>query len=301
MKISSLRYLSGQGLKSVWTNRVMSFASFCILMVSLLLVGASMLFSANINRVVSGIEDKNEVAVFLNDDIAEETIPEITAKLEAINNIASVTFISKDESWEDFRVNIDGSDELFQYIGDESPLPHSYKIKIKDLSEMSGTVMEIGQVSGVSDVRAPKDFAGLLTDLKQTVTLISTAVIVALIVVCMVIISNATRSSVFSRRKEINIMKYVGATNTFIRIPFFIEGMFTGVLAGTVAGFLTWFGYDSLINILSQEMSLFNAFEIKEFIPFTEVAVKVFVGYIVSGALLGSLGTIFSTRKHLKV
>ena len=130
---------------------------------------------------------------------------------------------------------------------------------------------------------------------------ISTAIVVALIVVCMVIISNATRASVFSRRKEINIMKFVGATNSFIRIPFFIEGMVTGMLAGAAAAAVTWFGYDSLIDALKTQMTLWKAFGMSEFIPFDSIVVKLVAAYVVTGALLGSIGSVFSTRKHLKV
>ena len=96
-------------------------------------------------------------------------------------------------------------------------------------------------------------------------------------------------------------MKYVGATNAFIRIPFFIEGMFTGMLAGGVASLLTWFGYDSFIDVLSKEMTLWQALGIKEFIPFNSVAVKVVIAYVVAGAVLGAMGSVISTRKHLKV
>lgn len=300
MKLSSVKYLVGQGIKNVWTNRVMSFASFCVLMVSLLLVGLSALFMANINRLVGGIENRNEVIIFMNDDSTDEQIQSMGDTLKTMDNISSVSFYSKEQAWEDYKNKMGDAEEIFNYITD-NPLPDSYRIRVADISIMTETVTKISRLDNVYEIDSPDDFANLLTEVRSTVAIISTTILVALVVVCMVIISNSTRASVFSRRKEINIMKYVGATNSFIRIPFFVEGMFTGALAGTFAALITWFGYDSLIDVLSQEMTMLNILGVKDFISFSDVAFKVFAAYILSGAFLGALGSVISTRKHLKV
>ena len=305
MKISSMKYLLGQGIKNVWTNRIMSFASFCVLLVSLLLVGFFVLFTANINRFIGGIENKNEIIIYLNDNVTDEQIEKMGNDLKSIDNISEVVIFSKEEAFEKMKSQYENADDLFAYFKD-SPLPDSYKIRVSDISKMSQTQMKITALDNsdeklIYQIKAPNDFANILIELKSTLTLISTAVVVALVVVCMVIISNATRSSVFARRKEINIMKYVGATNTFIRVPFFIEGMITGALAGGAAPFLTWFAYDSFIDVLSKEMTLWNALGIKEFIPFDSVVLEVTLCYVAAGALLGAIGSVISTRKHLKV
>lgn len=305
MKISSMKYLVVQGIKNVWTNRVMSFASFCILMVSLLLVGFSLLFTANVNRFIGGIENKNEMIIFLKDEVTPEQVTLMEGGLKNIDNVSQVTFYSKEEAFEDMKKQYQNSQELFGYFS-ESPLPDAFKLKISDISKMSVTESDIKNYDNANgqfiyQIKAPNDFANILTELKSTIAIVSSTVVIALVVVSMVIISNATRTSVFSRRKEINIMKYVGATNAFIRIPFFIEGMFTGMLAGGVASLLTWFGYDSFIDVLSKEMTLWQALGIKEFIPFNSLAVKVVIAYVVAGAVLGAMGSVISTRKHLKV
>lgn len=305
MKISSMKYLLGQGIKNVWTNRIMSFASFCVLLVSLLLVGFFVLFTANINRFIGGIENKNEIIIYLNDNVTDEQIEKMGNDLKSIDNISEVVFFSKEEAFEKMKSQYENADDLFAYFKD-SPLPDSYKIRVSDISKMSQTQMKITALDNsdeklIYQIKAPNDFANILIELKSTLTLISTAVVVALVVVCMVIISNATRSSVFARRKEINIMKYVGATNTFIRVPFFIEGMITGALAGGAATLLTWFAYDSFIDVLSKEMTLWNALGIKEFIPFDSVVLEVTLCYVAAGAFLGAIGSVISTRKHLKV
>lgn len=301
MKISSMKYLFGQGVKNVWTNRIMTFASFCVILVSLLLVGSMMLFTANVNRFISGIESKNEVVVYLNDGVTDETVSQMETDIKKLDNVAEVVFYSKEQAFEDYKKSMENAEEIFESIGDESPLPDAFKVRVKDISKMTSTIAQINKMQNIYKVSAPNDFADLLIGIKSTVGMISTAVIAALGIVCLVIISNATRASVFARRKEINIMKYVGATNTFIRIPFFVEGMVTGMLAGVAAAGLTWFGYEKFIEALSKQMTLWKAFGIDEFIPFDSVAVKVVLGYVGAGALLGAIGTVISTRKHLKV
>lgn len=304
MKPSSLKYLVGQGVRNIWTNRIMSFASFCVLLVSILLVGFTVLVTMNINRFVNGIENKNEVIIFLVDDVSDETIENMGNLLQNTQNVSSVVFYSKEEAFEDMKKNYENADELFGYF-DESPLPDAYKIKVSDISEMKMTIATIevqsAAMNAIYHIKSPDEFANLLTSLKSILTLITTAILVALSVVSMVIISNATKASVFARSREINIMKYVGATDTFIRVPFFVEGMLTGVVAGGIASVVTWFVYEKVIEILSQEMTLWNALGISEFIPYSSIWWKVSLAYIVIGGLFGAVGSSASTKKYLKV
>ena len=231
MKLSSASYLVGQGMKSIWRNRMMSFASFCIILVSLLMVGISVLVTINLNRVIDGIEDQSEAAVTIKDDTTEEQRNELKKKIEQLPNVATVTFYSKDEAWQSMKEDLsDEQQDLFRYA-DDNPLPDTFRVTVKDIRIMSDTSMQISTFDYVDTVKSPTQFADVLVSIKNILTIIMTAVIAALIVVCLIIISNTTRASVFARRKEINIMKYVGATNTFIRVPFFIEGMVVGVFA----------------------------------------------------------------------
>ena len=161
-----MNYLFKQGIKNIWTNRIMSVASFCILMVSLLLIGFTALFIENINSIVGGIENKNEVIIFLEDDIDEESIEQMGVKLKNSENISSVTFYSKEEAFEEMKAGMSNAEELFRYIGDDSPLPDSYRVKVKDIDKMSATLMEINKMNGIYTVKAPNDFVNILTELK---------------------------------------------------------------------------------------------------------------------------------------
>lgn len=279
----------------------MSFASLCILTVSLLLVGFAVLFVDNINLFVGNIENKNEVILFLEDDITDEQIDEMGNRLKAMSNIGSVTFYSKEEAFEDMKAGMENAEELFEYIGDDSPLPDSYRLRVNDIGKMSTTLMQINELDGIYSVKAPTDFVSVLTGVRSLIYILSLVLITALIVVCLIIISNTTRASVDFRKREIAIMKYVGATNTFIKIPFFIEGLLMGIFAGIIATVITWLGYDALVDVLMSDTTLWGALGISGFIPFSSVAVRIVISYILAGAFIGSIGTVISTRKYVKV
>lgn len=301
MKLSSMNYLFSQGIKNIWTNRIMSFTSFCILMVSLLLIGFSTLCIANINSIVGSVENKNEVIIFLNDDVTDDDIEQMGTKLRNMDNIAEVNFYSKEEAFEEIKAGIENSDELFNYVGDESPLPDSYRVKVKDIEKMSRTLMDINRLNGIYTVKAPNDFVKILTELKSFISLLSVVVLGALVVVSLVIILNASRASVDMRKREIAIMRFVGATNSFIKIPFFVEGMTIGVFAGLVAAVITVIGYRELNNVLMQDTTIWTAMGITGLISLNDIIWKIFIGYIAAGALISAVGTVMSTRKYVKV
>ena len=301
MKLSGVRYLTKQGFDNVWKNRMMAFASFCVLLVSILLVGLSILFYVNLNSIIGGIENKNEIIVFLDEDITKQQTDEVGKKLKQMDNIKSISFYSKKQAFDDMKSSMAEYEEIFDSLGDDNPLIDSYRVKIKDISQTNATVDSLNEIDHVYRIRAPYDFVNILSEMKKIVTIIATAIIVALAIVSMVIISNTTKASVFARRNEISNMKYVGATNAFIRIPFFVEGMITGIIAGMVATLITWMGYDAVVELLTKEVNILNIIGMGSIIPFAEIAFTVAGLYIIAGALVGAVGSVLSTRKHLNV
>lgn len=303
MKISSMNYLFKQGMRNVWTNRIMSVASLCILSVSLLLIGFTLLFVANINRFVSGIENKNEVVIFIEDGTDETEIAAMENTIRNIENVDSVTFYSKEQALEDMKNDMDNenAEDLFSYVGEENPLPDAFRLRIADIEKISPTLMEINRLEKIDSIKSPTDFINILTGLKNFIGIISMVILAALILVSLVIISNASRASVDIRKREISIMKLVGATNSFIKIPFFVEGMFIGVLAGIVASAITCIGYNELIKVLSQDMTVWSIMSVNGFIPLDEFMWVLILGYIAAGALISACGTVMSTKKYLKV
>lgn len=277
----------------------MAFASFCVLLVSLLLVGISVLFYININSIIGGIEDKNEVIVYLMDGTTDERVNEIGDTLRNMDNIANVDLYTKEQAFEDLKNNMADQAEVFDSLGDDNPLPDAYRIRVADISKMQSTLKATEQIPDVEYVSSPDSFVELLTEVRRVVTIVAIAIIVALLIVSMVIISNTTRASVFSRRREISIMQSVGATKGFIRFPFFIEGMINGFMAGVFATILTWFSYDSLVNLLGR-FDVLSTIGLGNVIPYSKISIIVMLAYICSGALIGAIGSVLSTRVHLK-
>lgn len=301
MKINSFRYLISQGLKSIWTNRMMSFASFCIMLVSLLMVGISVLMSINLSRIIGGIEDKSEVVVQIKDNITDEDTQELQDKIEQIPNVNTVEFYSKESAWENMMEDMTEEErELFQYA-DDNPLPDTFRLTVTDIQKMTETTTQIETFENVESTKSPTAFADVLISIRWILTVISAAIVLALIIVCLIIISNTTRASVFARRKEINIMKYVGATNSFIRIPFFVEGMIVGILAAAGALLLTKFAYEGVYNIFNDDFKLWNILGVKNLYSFKDMFWPITIAYAAAGALIGAIGTSISAGKHLKV
>lgn len=300
MRTSNVTYLVKKGISSIWKNFLMSFASFCILMVSLLLVSCAVLFMMNVNKIMSNIEDTNEITIYLKEDISDKQVEHIKSVLEKNQDITDVKYYSKEQALDDFRDNMAEYSELLDYL-DKNPMPETFLVRVKDLSKIRHVVNAVNDIEGVEQTKAPYDFASVLVQIRNTFTLIGGAVLVALVVVSIVIVSNSIRTSVFARRNEISIMRYVGATSGFIKAPFFVEGMFIGILAGAAAWGLTWLIYDSVFALFSADLTVWQMFGFYGLTPFEDIMWYVLAVNCAAGALLGAVGTVFSTGKYLKV
>lgn len=300
MRTSNVTYLVKKGISSIWKNFLMSFASFCILMVSLLLVSCAVLLMMNVNKIMSNIEDTNEITIYLKEDISDKQVEHIKSVLEKNQDITDVKYYSKEQALDDFRDNMAEYSELLDYL-DKNPMPETFLVRVKDLSKIRHVVNTVNDIEGVEQTKAPYDFASVLVQIRNTFTLIGGAVLVALVVVSIVIVSNSIRTSVFARRNEISIMRYVGATSGFIKAPFFVEGMFIGILAGAAAWGLTWLIYDSVFALFSADLTVWQMFGFYGLTPFGDIMWYVLAVNCAAGALLGAVGTVFSTRKYLKV
>jgi len=301
MKISSFNYLIRQGFKGIWRNKMMTFASFCILLVSLIMVGFAILVSINLDKVIGNIEEKSEVVVVIKDKVSNQDMVQIQDKIESIPNVTDLRLYSRDEAWKDMMEKMtDAQKDYFKYA-DDNPLPDVFRLKVKDIKKMNDTTAQIETFEGVESVQSPTEFADILINFRRIFVIVAIAIVVALVLVSLIIISNTTRASVFARRKEINIMKYVGATNSFIRIPFFIEGMVVGLIASGCALVITKFAYEGVYRILNEDYKLFGVFGLNNIYSFDSMFWPVTLSYLVAGAFIGAIGTSISTGKHLKV
>ena len=298
--MSNFNYLVKRGVGSVFRNAMMSIASFFVLLVSLLLIGVSVLVAMDINVIMTNIEEKNEIDVYVYGDVDQTVLNHIYDALDNNPNRMSVVFYSKEEAWEDKQNEMPEMKELFEYLP-ENPMPHTYRVTVKDISKISETADEFRTIEGVEKVTAPYDFASALVNIRSTLTVIAGAILVVMIITSVIIIYNAIRSSVFARSKEINIMKVVGATNAFVKIPFFIEGMFIGVAAGAASWFITKITYEALVQLFREDITIWQIFGLSSMVQFDDVTWYFLAANCILGALLGAVGTIISTGKYVKV
>ena len=303
MKISGFKYLANQGVENIWKNKMMAFATFCVLLISLLLVGVASLFYINMNSMILGLNDKNEIVVHLNVGTPDDEIKKAEEDHRKIPKVDKITFISKEEALVRQRANLTSAEKIFNdYIGDDASfMPDGFSVTVKNNDIIADTTAEINTMPVVLKAQSSLQVAEFLKELRRVVSLIAGAVVIALAAVSIIMISNTTKASVFARREEIQIMKYVGATNSFIRTPFFVEGMVTGLFAGTGAFFITWSAYQAIFKVMQSEETLMNAFGLGSLIPFEDIRLYVLIAYLVAGSFVGALGSVISTRRHVDV
>ena len=302
MKISGIKYLADQGVENIWKNKMMAFAAFCVLLISLLLVGVSVLFYINMNSMILGLTNQNEIVVIMERGVSDDVLKNAEQSIRATSNVKSVEFRSKEDALNEKKEELPAAKQIFdEYITDADFMPDGFSVTVKDNDDIEETSAKIAAIQGVQKAQSSPQVAEFLRELRKVVSLIAGAIIIALAVVSMIMISNTTKASVFARREEIQIMKYVGATNAFIRLPFFVEGMVTGLFAGIGAFCITWGVYRSVYNVITEQQFMMQAFGMKSIIPFSDIRLYVLVAYLVFGSMIGALGSVISTRKHIDV
>ena len=247
MNWSSFKYLARQGLHSMVKNRLMSAASIGVLTVCLLITGVAGLFTLNVGSLMDYLGSQNETVVYLDEDLTEEGLAAVDSALRSISGLREVTYVSKDEALERMKESMGDNAYLFDvFEGSENPFLANYRVVLDDVSDLPEIQPQLEAIEGVTSVGAPMQLSEMFTSIHQGVSLVCVVLVAVLGFVSVVVISNTIRLTVFARRKEINIMKYVGATNGFIRLPFFVEGITVGLIAGAISTALVLGGYQLL-------------------------------------------------------
>lgn len=299
---SGFSYLVGQGLHSLWHNKMMSFASIGVLCACLIITGAASLLGANVNAFVDYLGGQNEVVAFLADGLSESAIKVVENTIAAHENVASYEYVSKEQALEEEKEYLGEYGNLLEgYEGENNPLPASFRITLGDLEGLTSSVSFLETISGVYYVRTSAELVSVLLTLKKVVNYASWAIVIALGIVSIVVISNTIRLTVFARRKEINIMKFVGATNSFIRLPFIFEGLAIGIFAAVLAAGVVLGAYWLILENFAPNISGLFAGANSVVLPLTAVALPVAGAFIIGGALIGGVGSAMSVRKHLRV
>ena len=295
MKGASLGYLTREGFRNIWVNRMLSLATIVVLISCLIIVGSGSLIFLNINAVLDLIEGQNVVMVYVNDDADDYMTQTLGVQLEAHSNVLEVEFVPREEA---FQRQIESYGDKAGVLEGLSPeiLPDAYKVTVKDLEQFDATVEEIKGFENVLQIKENSDLAGKLASIRNAVSYISIGIVAILFFVSLFIVSNTIRITIYNRRLEISIMKAVGATNAFIRWPFMVEGILLGLFSA-ILGLGIQYGVYSVASIwLSNMLSMLGG----EAVNFLEYIWVIFGIFAFIGIVIGSFGSIISLNKYLK-
>ena len=295
MKLNRYGYLIGEGFRNIFTHGFMSFASVTIIIACLIVMGSFTLLDININQIIDDIGDQNQILAYVDEDMtAQEASAKLQTKLSALDNVASVEFVSRSEARDIFMEKYDES--LMEGIDDEV-FRHRFSIQLIDLSLMDETKAEIEDVDGIVKVNAPTEFADKFISVRNVISIVSLALIVILGFVSLFIMSNTIKLATYGRREEIAIMKMVGASNSFIRCPFIVEGLVLGVVGGGLAFLAQWGLYAALEAKIVESLGI----SFVEIVPFAQVWPFVLITFLAVGILVGAVGGVIAIRNYLKV
>ena len=296
MSGASFRYLIKEGFHNTWTNRMMSVASICVLLSCLLLIGSASMIFLNIDSLVQKIENENVIMVYIDDEATDADIDELGIELQNLNNVQKIEFVAKEDAWAEQIATMDEAQaEFFTEQTDEIPLPDAYKVTVKDLEQFTTTVKQIKKLNHIDTVRQNTDLAKKLAKISNGISIISIVIIAVLFAISLFIISNTIKLTVYSRRLEISIMKSVGATNSFVQLPFVVEGVILGVVAGVLSLFAVWGIYELAINRFSDGFSSIGLDPLK----FTDYAWIMLGVFVAIGIVSGVGGSLITMRKYL--
>ncbi len=298
MKIKTMGYMIKQGFIGLWRNRGMSFASIASVTASLLVLGMIIILVLNMNNIAEmGQSQFDNIQVYLEDELENEQISNIGAELENIQGVSYVEYESQDDALEKMKESWGEQGYLLETL-ENNPLPDSYVVYFQELEASQAVVRNIERITGVDEVRYYQDVIDNLVNIADFVQLAGLILIGILGLIAMFIISNTIKLTLNARRQEISIMKYVGATNWFIRWPFVVEGIFLGFFGSLIALVVVYFGYEYVYNLVYARFYALFA----EYIVSAEAMLQqITVMFIVIGIGVGILGSLISMRKHLKV
>ncbi len=290
MRLRTIKYFFKESFTSLVRNRWMSLASIGAVASALIILGSFLLLSVNFDHILKDVESQVEITAYLEDSVEQARISQLKKDFAAISGIKEVEFISKEMALEEFKEQV-GEDLL---EGIENPLPNSFRIKVNDPHEVALVAEKIEKFSGVDEVKYGKGIVEKLFNIIYWVRMIGLAIMVVFAAVSIFIISNTIRLTVFARRREINIMKYIGATDWFVRWPFLIEGMVLGLIGSSLAVAILGIAYKYLYITVKLNIPMISLLPIEQFYNYA-------FGFLGIGMLIGAFGSSFSIKKFLNV
>jgi len=328
LKLGSVKYLAGEGFKSAWVNRLMTLASIGVLVACMVIIGLAILISENVNRAIGNLEQENVVMAYMKDyswalygeeeaennnaesskeadengikpeDYVihnEEEAKALCDKIAKISNVAEVTYVSSEEGLQTVKDSmLEGQEEYFSFLDEDygNPMSCAAKIRMKDMSLFNETLDEIKKIDGIDKVQSQGDLADTITAIKNGIGVAGVWIIGILLLIALVIVSNTIRVTMYNRKLDISIMKAVGATDAFVRIPFVVEGVIIGLISAVIAEGLLYFCYRVATETIISTLGGVVAFS-----SMAWILLLVFIGI---GVFAGVIGSAIMIRKYLR-
>ena len=296
MKINNLGYLLKTGIRGIFLHGFMSFAAIVVTVACLIIVGSFSALMYNVNLMVEDLNKTNEILVYVESDLPDAEARSVGTKINMVDNVLQSQFVSREEALEEFIADHQEEGDAFTGVL-ASDLRHRFVVTLEDNMLMEQTVAQIEQIPGVAKINAEYELAEGFSTLQRVLQIASVAIIAVLLVVSLLIISNTVKLSMYDRRDEIAIMKMVGATNGFIRLPFVVEGFTLGMVGACLALGAEWGMYDALIKRIEAVDSL----QLFKFVPFQDLLIPMIAVFAAAGLFVGIVGSWTSIRKFLDV
>ena len=295
MRLNNLGYLLKEGFRGIFLHGFTSFAAVCVTVACLVIVGSFSILAYNLDVMVQELNQTSEILVYVDADLSDAEARSIGTKINLLDNVLQATFVSREEALEDFIADHDG-DSAFSGV-QASDLRHRYVVTLEDNTKMEQTDAQLKQLPGVAKTNAAYELAEGFSTIQDVLHMVSVAIIAVLLVVSLLIISNTVKLAMYDRKDEIAIMKMVGATNGFIRLPFVVEGFSLGMMGAILAFGLEWVGYDALI----QKIAGVDSLQLFTFVSFQELLIPMVIVFAAAGMFVGIVGSWTSIRKFMNV
>ena len=299
MKYSMVGYLLGEGFRNVAHNKKSAGASLAIMCATMLIFGLFFIIIENINYLVETIETEQGMQVFIEKEATDTEIEEVGNRLKLIDGVNKVTYVSKEDALNQMKEKLKNKQGLLAGWDEDNPFRASYYVTLTDLTLNDEVQAEVIKVENVAEISSKNDTINGLISVANIVRIVSVTILTMLVLISIFIISNTIKLAVHARRKEISIMKYVGATDSFIRWPFIVEGIIIGVVAAVLSLVIIGTIYYAAANALSGTIILQRVGH--SLVSFSDIITLLVVVYLILGIGIGTLGSAISMRKYLKV
>ena len=288
-------YLFSEGFHSIFTHGFMSFAAVCMIVCCLLIMGSFSLVAVNAQHNFRDLEKDNQFSAFIDETIPQDQARALQDAIEAVPNVARAEFVTKEEAQTDFEADYEGN-PLFEGLP-STVYRDRFHVYLEDISKLAETEAAVRQVAGVADTYSAPEIAEGFTVIRNIAGGVALILVAILLLVSLFIISNTIKLATFNRREEIAIMKMCGATNGFVRWPFVFEGMILGLTGAVVGFFLQW----GIYSLVSRAVSGSDTIQLIKVLSFQPMALWVLLAFLVTGLLIGVVGSLLAIRKFLQV